>query len=64
MMNLLKDESTLERKSFENDKIAVYFDHSSLMSQYFAQTFQKIFINFSEDLLDKLNISRRFLNLP
>jgi hypothetical protein len=64
MMSLVKGDATLDRKLFENDKIVVYTDHSSLLSQYFAQTLLKIFNNFSEDLLKKFNVSRKFLSIP
>ncbi len=64
MMTIVEGDATLDRKLFENDKIVVYTDHSSLMSQYFAQTFLKIFNNLSENLLDKQNVSRRLLNIP
>jgi hypothetical protein len=64
MMSLVKGDATLDRKLFNNNKIVVYTDHSSLVSQYFAQTFLKIFNNFSQDLLRKFNVSRRLLNIP
>ncbi len=64
LMSLVKKGGAFDKKLFDNDKIVVYTDYTSLMSQYFTQTFLKIFNNFSEELLKKFNVSRRLFNIP